>query len=64
VTNLYESWCVYARRQEIEPSSKIAFGDEMEGKGFERDRNKQHGRLIRGIRLKHIETGGNDYRRE
>jgi putative DNA primase/helicase len=64
VTNLYESWCAYANRQEIEPGSKIAFGDEMEGKGFERDRNKQHGRLIRGIRLKRIETGGNDYRRE
>jgi putative DNA primase/helicase len=64
VTNLYESWCAYANRQEIEPGSKIAFGDEMEGKGFERDRNKQHGRLIHGIRLKHIETAGNDYRRE
>jgi putative DNA primase/helicase len=59
VSELYEAWCKYIRAQGGEPEGKIAFGDEMEAKGFRRDRTKTHGRVIRGIRLRRRMGGGN-----
>jgi putative DNA primase/helicase len=56
VTSLYQSWSGYARGQNCEPGGKISFGDELEGKEYQRDKTKAHGRIIRGIRLKHRNT--------
>jgi len=53
VNALFESFSNFIKRHGGEPGGKISFGDRLEAKGFPRDRTKQHGRIVRGIRLKY-----------